>query len=139
MKTIITISILLIISFLSGKLNAQTPDEIDYLKLNLPEKGHNKYIDSVKTYNNEFDWLFSHLFIFYKEYVSSQDASSCSFTPSCSEYAIMAVKKQGLILGVINFWDRFSRCNGMSPEYYEIDENVGLLIDPVRDWTYEKK
>jgi hypothetical protein len=53
--------------------------------------------------------VFSGLFLFYKSFVSSQDAQSCSFTPSCSVYALEAVKNQGnvylgveFILGSIN-------------------------------------
>ena len=94
--------------------------------------------DSLKTYNSEYDWFFSHLFFFYKKFISSQDASSCSFTPSCSEYAMLAIKKQGFFVGYINFWDRFSRCNGMSGEDYPFDEKKKLLIDPVKDWHYEE-
>jgi putative membrane protein insertion efficiency factor len=73
----------------------------------------------------------------YKNFISSQDASTCTFTPSCSEYAILAIKKQGVIPGMINFFDRFSRCNGLSPENYSIDLKKGVLIDPPRDFKYE--
>lgn len=75
---------------------------------------------------------------FYKNYVSSQDASQCSFYPSCSEYAVIAIKKQGLIKGLINFSDRFQRCNGKSPEQYELIPGKHLLFDPVRDINYKE-
>lgn len=75
---------------------------------------------------------------FYKNFVSSQDASSCSFSPSCSEYAVLAVKKQGLIKGLINFADRFQRCNGKSPQDYEYIKEKHLLYDPVRDAKYNE-
>lgn len=140
MRVFIITSITLVInSIFSPDLNAQTTSELNALKMGLPHVQTSTYIDSVSTYNSEYDWLFSHLFVFYKKYISSQDASSCSFTPSCSEYAIMAIKKQGIFIGLLNFWDRFSRCNGMSPENYSIDHELRLLIDPVRDWHYVEK
>ena len=37
------------------------------------------------------------LFLFYKHFISSQDASSCSFHPSCSEYAAQALQRYSLI------------------------------------------
>jgi uncharacterized protein len=136
---IITSIILALNSLFYPNLIAQTTAELNALKMGIPHVYTSTYIDSVVTYNSEYDWLFSHLFVFYKKYISSQDASSCSFTPSCSEYAIMAVKKQGVLVGLLNFWDRFSRCNGMSPENYNIDQKLRLLIDPVRDWHYVEK
>ena len=86
---------------------------------------------------NEIAFIFSNLFLFYKKYMSSQDISSCSFTPSCSVYALKAIKKQGLIIGVINFFDRFTRCNSLSPDDYKQDRKQKLLIDILRDSNYE--
>ncbi len=74
----------------------------------------------------------------YKNFISSQDASRCSFSPSCSEYAVLAVKKQGFIKGLINFADRFQRCNGESPEQYEYIKEEHLLYDPVRDIKFRE-
>ena len=71
------------------------------------------------------------LFHFYKHYISSQDGQKCAFSPSCSEYAYISIKKKGLIFGVIDFFDRFVRCNIFSPEKYV--ENIGhsVLMDTV--------
>ncbi|NUM32202.1 MAG: membrane protein insertion efficiency factor YidD [Bacteroidetes bacterium] len=71
-------------------------------------------------------------FYFYKSFISSQDAQSCRFSPSCSEYAFQSIKKHGLIHGLIDFWDRFSRCNPMSSENYEYDPVNNLFLDPVQ-------
>lgn len=79
---------------------------------------------------NEIQWTLSHLFLFYKYYISSQDGSHCTFSPSCSEYALMAIKKRGLIMGAIDFFDRFQRCNTLSPEQYSVDKRSLLLYDP---------
>ena len=78
---------------------------------------------------NEIQYLFSGLFLFYKFAFSSQDNNRCTFHPSCSEYGIQAVKKKGAFLGILATLDRLQRCNGLSPENYEIDIEKQLLID----------
>lgn len=76
-------------------------------------------------------------FMFYKSFISSQDHMSCVFTPSCSEYAVQAIQKQGIFLGMLNTFDRLTRCNGLRPGDYTIDPRVRLLVDPVRNIRYE--
>ena len=76
-------------------------------------------------------------FRFYKNFLSSQDINSCNFSPSCSEYAVIAIKEQGLLGGTINFIDRFTRCNGMNAGQYNVTEDKQLLYDPVRNFRYE--
>jgi len=98
----------------------------------------NSYKSDKSTYTSEYKLVVKGAFIFYKNFISSQDASHCSFTPSCSEYALIAIGKQGLVAGSLNFFDRFSRCNSLSPENYPKDPHNHLLIDPVRDIHYEK-
>ncbi|MBN2486508.1 MAG: membrane protein insertion efficiency factor YidD [Bacteroidales bacterium] len=136
----ISISIGIISVLLIGTIcNAQSVNDLNNLKIELPVRQESIYILKAKEFQSEYDLFFGVLFLFYKKYVSSQDASSCSFTPSCSEYALMAIKSQGIFEGLLNFWDRFSRCNGMSPENYPVDEEKRLLIDPVSDWHYHEK
>ena len=71
------------------------------------------------------------LFHFYKHYISTQDGQSCGFSPSCSEFAFLSIKKHGVIVGVIDFFDRFARCNPMSHENYPYDAENKVYIDPV--------
>jgi putative membrane protein insertion efficiency factor len=111
-------------------------DIIRFRQLNKVETTDEKY-PYARTYQNEIEFTFTRLFLFYKNFISSQDASTCTFTPSCSEYAILAIKKQGIIIGTINFFDRFSRCNGLSPEHYTLDPEKRVFIDPPRDFKYE--
>ncbi len=134
MKKNITIILFLCISF---NFFGQTANDLNKFKLLNPvETSVDKY-QYARTYKNEVEFIFTRLFLFYKNFVSSQDASSCTFTPSCSEYAMLAIKKQGAIMGTINFFDRFSRCNGLSPENYEVDNQKKVLIDPPRNFKYE--
>jgi putative membrane protein insertion efficiency factor len=67
----------------------------------------------------------------YKTIFSSQDGQTCMFSPSCSVYAIAAIKSRGIIQGYLMTMDRLLRCNGGSNEPYETIEESGLYNDPV--------
>lgn len=71
------------------------------------------------------------MFYFYKHFISSQDAQACRFTPSCSEFAFLSIKKHGVVMGIIDFFDRFARCNPLSAENYAFDPDKHCYIDPV--------
>jgi putative component of membrane protein insertase Oxa1/YidC/SpoIIIJ protein YidD len=84
-----------------------------------------------KENTNELQTVLSGLFLVYKSFFSSQDNQRCAFHPSCSEFGLEAVKKLGVVKGIICTCDRLTRCNGFSPEQYEIDFKIGRLKDPV--------
>ena len=132
---IITSTIILYLLLSNSFLYAQSIDEIESLA-NINELPHENRYKNIREYKNEYDLVFSTAFLFYKNYLSSQDASQCSFTPSCSVYAIHAIKSQGVVVGIINFFDRFSRCNSLSPEDYPKNFSNNTLIDPLRDIKY---
>ena len=134
MKRSITIILFLLVSL--NTLCQINEDVIKFRELYVIEKEDDKY-PYARTYQNEIEFIFTRFFLLYKSFISSQDASSCTFTPSCSEYAMMAITKQGVIIGTINFFDRFSRCNGLSPENYVPDPEKRVFIDPPRDFNYE--
>ncbi|MCR5172727.1 MAG: membrane protein insertion efficiency factor YidD [Treponema sp.] len=46
---------------------------------------------------------------FYKKFITSQDMSHCSYDPSCSNYMVLCIKRDGL-LGLIEGLDRLERC-----------------------------
>ena len=102
-------------------------------KYTLPAEQHSHNVSQLKNTGNEVEFIITGSFLFYKEFISSQDISSCNFTPSCSEYALQAVNSQGIIVGVINFLDRFTRCNGLNAENYSFSKDKKLLSDPVRN------
>jgi putative component of membrane protein insertase Oxa1/YidC/SpoIIIJ protein YidD len=83
-------------------------------------------------YTNEAKVVASALFLFYKEYISSQDINSCVFTPSCSVYAMESIKTMGL-KGIFNAFDRLSRCHPMAQKYYPTDPITQRLYDPVQE------
>ncbi|MBN2520463.1 MAG: membrane protein insertion efficiency factor YidD [Bacteroidales bacterium] len=132
----ISIIIILFLLAANGKnIFAQTHSDIEWIKkTNEVKKGKHYHFSG---FANPNQFLLTNSFIFYKKYISSQDISKCTFTPSCSEYALQAIKQQGVIIGAINFFDRFSRCNGLKKPYYETDKEKMVLIDPVRNIRYE--
>lgn len=125
------ITLFLLGSFCGGICHGQSQAEIlAFQALAQPKTPARASFAIAQNNNGDIQWLFSNLFLFYKYYISSQDGSHCLFTPSCSEYALIAIKKRGLPMGVIDFFDRFQRCNSLSPENYPVDKAAMLLYDP---------
>jgi uncharacterized protein len=125
------IFILILHIFLCTETRSQSKAEINALR-DVMSTGTPKNVYAFARDNhNEIQFVFSGLFLFYKTFISSQDMQRCTFTPSCSEYAIQAVKQEGVIIGILNAFDRLSRCNGLSPEEYNIDEQTHKFKDPL--------
>jgi len=49
---------------------------------------------------------------FYQRHLRGLHNRSCIYTPSCSEYAILCIRKYGLLRGVEYAASRIRRCNG---------------------------
>ncbi len=130
MKTCIII-LLLGISLTS---NAQTTEELQLIR-NHAEALHKSQL-LIEQYRSP-GGITGTLFYVYKAFVSSQDHISCSFTPSCSSYALTAIQTQGFIAGTLNTFDRLARCNGFHPAGLQVDPKSKRLMDPVRDIHYE--
>ncbi|HLE18370.1 MAG TPA: membrane protein insertion efficiency factor YidD [Syntrophales bacterium] len=64
--------------------------------------------------SNLFVYLATSLIKVYKYVVSPILPSSCRFYPSCSEYAIDALKKYGLLRGSWLTLKRIARCHPLS-------------------------
>ena len=47
---------------------------------------------------------------FFQSYLSGADGHRCPMTPSCSSYALQAVKRHGFLKGWIMATDRLMRC-----------------------------
>ena len=56
---------------------------------------------------------------FYRKYLSALNIRCCRFYPSCSEYAIGAVEKHGVLFGGIKSVWRLIRCNPFSRGGYD--------------------
>lgn len=116
----------IIISYLIvGSLGAmcQTPAEIGAMKHIFEQKSdslHGEKVDGVASYYS--------FFVFYKRYVSPQDAVSCVFSKSCSAYMIESIERRGWFFGALNGIDRLMRCHGLGVRHYAVDKS-GLIID----------
>lgn len=121
-----------IILFLVMTINgfSQTKKDIEQFTHLFDVKKERPSFKDYTSQGNELKFIASSFFLVYKEFISSQDYISCVFHPSCSEYAIQAVQKQG-VMGVFNTFDRLTRCNALSPEQYEMYDETQLFYDPV--------
>jgi len=78
---------------------------------NIPDSEHTNYKMYLHSAESEMEAILAFLFLFYKEYISSQDVESCVFEPSCSVYTIRAIEEQGTIIGLLDGFDRLLRCH----------------------------
>ncbi len=56
---------------------------------------------------------------FYQRGISPMLPSSCRFTPTCSQYAVEAIEKYGILRGTIKTIFRIFRCNPWHPGGYD--------------------
>ena len=56
---------------------------------------------------------------FYKKHISPALPNSCRFYPTCSEYAIEAINKYGILKGSIISIYRILRCNPFNKGGYD--------------------
>jgi putative membrane protein insertion efficiency factor len=80
---------------------------------------------------HEWDWLAFASYRFYKKHISSQDAISCTFEPSCSTYGLHAIRHLGAFAGIGATFDRLSRCHGWNRGAYDVEVSSGLNLDPI--------
>ncbi len=56
---------------------------------------------------------------FYQRCISPLLPPCCRFRPSCSQYMIEAIRKKGLVVGVLKGLLRILRCNPLFPGGYD--------------------
>ncbi|MDD4636400.1 MAG: membrane protein insertion efficiency factor YidD [Bacteroidales bacterium] len=66
-----------------------------------------------------FTWLLLLPVYFYKGCISPLTPASCRFTPTCSEYAVQALKKHGPLKGGWLTIKRISRCHPWGGSGYD--------------------
>lgn len=125
------IFIILMLISISPRSNAQQTNLLDEFCTHFEAEKHEHNFHVHTDYSNEIKALGSVMFLFYKEFISSQDINACVFTPSCSVYAIESIKRKGIIVGGLAALDRITRCNGLAYGYYDIEKETNLNIDPV--------
>jgi putative membrane protein insertion efficiency factor len=131
-QTITRTTIILCLNSISLLGAAQSSAEIAQMRRVLPAVVQQPpaYKQYARNNRNELHLLLSMSFLGYKTFISSQDGNKCNFAPSCSEYAVLAIKKHGVIIGGLATFDRLTRCNGLSPELYpNVTPKTKRLID----------
>ena len=123
----IIIMIFHILSFSQTKINTKNIENL------FEAKEKHEHFDWAKKENtNEIKQIFAYSFLFYKKFLSSQDAARCNFEPSCSVYALQSIKKEGIFIGFLSSLDRLSRCSQFARGKYPKYKNTRLLHDPVK-------
>ena len=82
--------------------------------MSIPEKQTEKPILS-----RIFIYLFLSPVFFYRYCISPLKPPSCRFTPTCSEYAIAALKKHGALKGIWLTLKRLLRCHPWGGSGYD--------------------
>lgn len=59
------------------------------------------------------------LIFFYQRYISPLTVPTCRFYPSCSEYALQAIKRYGLCRGLWLSFRRILKCHPFHPGGYD--------------------
>ena len=82
-----------------------------------------KMIDRIKRFVHEvlhfIGWLLILPIRFYQKYISPLKPPTCRFTPTCSQYAIEAIRKHGPFKGVALAVWRILRCNPWGGSGYD--------------------
>lgn len=69
-------------------------------------------------------------YVLYKKNFSFLDVNSCNFSPSCSTYGLATIKKHGFFIGILDTFDRLTRCHPKANHgKYQYDPHSHLLID----------
>ncbi len=73
----------------------------------------------MKLLKKILSWLFVALIRFYQTAVSPHTPAACRFTPTCSQYALEAIKKYGPFKGGWLAIKRICRCNPWGGSGYD--------------------
>lgn len=97
-----------------------------------PETETKEYPTNLKNSESELKILLYVIYLGYKEFISSQDVDACVFYPSCSDYTIEAIEKKGVVIGLLEGFDRLSRCHPFIRKYdYSYDTLTTKYHDPL--------
>ncbi|NLZ53574.1 MAG: membrane protein insertion efficiency factor YidD [Thermoanaerobacteraceae bacterium] len=56
---------------------------------------------------------------FYKRFISPLKPKSCRFYPTCSDYALAAIEKYGVVIGGLKALKRIIKCHPFNPGGYD--------------------
>ena len=83
----------------------------------------NTLVDAFKSFGHEvlrfIGWLLILPIRFYQKFISPLKPPTCRFTPTCSTYAIQAIRKHGPFKGLALAMWRILRCNPWGGSGYD--------------------
>ena len=88
---------------------------------------------SFRTETNPLKIPFLMLLRFYQAVFSRQEGDNCQFRPSCSHFSALAIKKAGLLEGVLMTGDRLMRCHPFTSGTYPVTPDRRHHADLVED------
>lgn len=59
------------------------------------------------------------MILFYKKFISPFKPKSCRFYPTCSDYALTAIERYGVVVGGIKALKRIFKCHPFNPGGYD--------------------
>ncbi len=59
------------------------------------------------------------MILFYKKFISPLKPKCCRFYPTCSDYALLAIEKYGVISGGFKAIKRILKCHPFNPGGYD--------------------
>ena len=124
-----SVSFLLLVTLIQAQVDLKV--DAGFLSDQLKKESLKESYPILPTETNEVKMSVQLFFVFYKNYLSSQDNRNCAFSPSCSTYCLHSVQRRGVLRGLMGAFDRLSRCNYLSPENYKMNPESGQLLDPV--------
>ena len=66
-------------------------------------------------------YIIIHIITVYQKTLGLLFRGSCKFSPTCSQYMLLAIKKHGVIIGIIKGVKRLGKCHPYS-KAFGIDE-----------------
>lgn len=86
----------------------------------MENKDRNSFVHKVlKLLSNTLSTLLLLPIFFYRAVISPLTPPSCRYTPTCSKYAIEAIRKHGPIKGFLLAIKRISRCHPWGGSGYD--------------------
>lgn len=86
----------------------------------MENKDRNSFVHKVfKLLSNTLSTLMLLPIFFYRAVISPLTPPSCRYTPTCSKYAIEAIRKHGPIKGFLLAIKRISRCHPWGGSGYD--------------------
>lgn len=73
-------------------------------------------------------WFALCLIRFYQSCISPRYPACCRFRPTCSQYAVLAIEKFGVLKGSWLAFKRILRCNPLNPGGYDPVPDVFVFI-----------